>query len=188
MVHAENAMKLCVFLVLLALNITTNGWTQRVARPPERALEDFLASVSRLELENLDNNQDKNECVKIAQMLSKTLQDKEAGQKWTLKFSGSCNPVVTRDKKTVFYNTIESGLVQASGIAVHVRVQTEVSPAMAGKIKKWRPGDKIFVSGTVTELKLYGGLSKTGAGKNQAKGASIALHITVVADDLGLDK
>jgi hypothetical protein len=181
-------MKLCVFLGLLALHFTTSGWSQGVARPQERALEDFLADVSKSELETLDKNQDEIQCIKIAQALSKTLQDKEAGKKWTLKFNKGGNPVVTRENKTVIYNTLESGLVQVSGIPVHVRVQTEIPPAMTDKVKKWRLGDKIFVSGTVTELRFFSGLSKAGAGKNQAKGASFALHISVVADDLGLDR
>lgn len=182
-------MKRLLTFCLSFLCLTTYCLGQAVPPAPERELEDFLSSLTKEDLRSLTSTRDKQESSKVGQGLSKTLQAKELGKKWTVKCTSSGNTMQAMENRTALYNNPKSSLIRVNGTQVYVRVRAEVPAARVDKIKDCRAGRKMFVSGTVSEITLYGNLSMIGSGNNLIQGTGmVLLDLTIVADDLGLAK
>lgn len=183
----RNRFLVCISFLWLA----ANAWGQAPQRAPERPLQDFLSSLSREDMRSLMNSRDPKEHAEITIALSKVLESKEVGKKWTLKFTSSGETTSgLQDNRTSLRGDSNKSVVRANGIPVYVCVIAEVDQSMVDKIKDSRAGRKMYATGTIKDLSIGYGRPLIGVYKGSGvTGASrMSLTITVTADDVGPDK
>lgn len=182
-------MKLIVLSFAVLVVALTDTFAQAPQRPPERDLAEFLNAVSVEDLRQVGLNRDGQAVRSLTKKMDKQLTAAEVGKKWTLICKSSGEPLVSEDSGIVnLYNEPSASIVRKKGssVKVHVRISAIVPKDKADLIKPCRAGRSMFVTGTISEIDIYGGLQMGTAGSASGGGNAVMLSITVDVDDIGL--
>lgn len=144
------------FIALLFLSSSVTAWCQPASA---EALEDLLAkSLSREELRTLTNKQGQKEIFAASEILNKKLAALNVQTHTFITVSsGQTTESGFPDEKnrTMLRGNIKA--VRAHGIPVYASLDIRVPDAQVDKLKECRSGRKVVASGTISEIRIYGG-------------------------------